>query len=67
MNKLKSNYPCDIKHWILYFVTIIFPLMQKNRWKDWMAFQTIEYLEIKTCRELMKHFSEPSQLAGEAA
>ena len=32
MNKLKTDYPFDLKLWLLniYFFTIIFPLMQKK-------------------------------------
>ena len=29
-NKLKTDDPCNIKLWLMYFTTIIFPYMQKK-------------------------------------
>ena len=38
MNKLKTDDPCNIKLWLMYFTTIIFPYMQKNDNKGSMSF-----------------------------
>ena len=29
-NKLKTDYPCDLKHWLMHFFTIIFPFLNKD-------------------------------------
>ena len=31
MKKLKKDYPCDLKLWLIYFLTIIFLLFMQNK------------------------------------
>ena len=33
MNKFKTDYPCDLKLWLMYFSTIIFSNYEKNAFK----------------------------------
>ena len=51
MHKLSTNYPCNLKLWLLYHFTIVFRFMQKNVLLNWLKAILNGWLQIycKSC------------------
>ena len=43
-DKLKTDYPCDLKRWLMNFLNIIIPLMKKIRYKRLNVILNLSYI-----------------------